>query len=214
VYNEAIADYSGEAYFFFWARQHIPMPARVLASTIKDSSLLSGLASNLLTLAAAALVLGTNSLHTLALAPQQTIALQLGLLLCFGLSVGLLLFGRRVFGLALGQALQVFGLHLIRHGATLLVQLLQWVAILPHVSFDVWALFLAARLLVGRLPLANKELLFSALALSMLGLTNSAPAVLAAALVANGALMLVAHALLFVVLHARSLHASLNPFRF
>jgi hypothetical protein len=206
VYNESIADYSGEAYFFLWTRRHLSLSDRAIASAIKDSSLLSGLASNLLTLAAAALVLSSHTLQQLALlGPEATHALKLGLWLCFGLSLGILLFSRMLFALPLRAVLLVFSLHLARHVLTLGVQLAQWMVILPFVAADVWLLFLAARLLIGRLPLANKELLFSALGLSLLGLANGDPALLAAAFVANGALMLLAHIGLFALLHAGSM---------
>ena len=50
VYNELMFDYSGEAYLYLWAKDAVPGNSRGLLSTIKDVNLLSGLASNGMTL--------------------------------------------------------------------------------------------------------------------------------------------------------------------
>jgi hypothetical protein len=50
IYNEIVVDYSGEAYLYIWAKRNLALDGRKLISTIKDVNLLSGAASNLVTL--------------------------------------------------------------------------------------------------------------------------------------------------------------------
>ena len=65
-----------------------------------------------------------------------------------------------------------------------------WIVALPQIDIDTWILLGALRMVIGRLPLPNKELLFAAIAVS---LTGDASVEVAALMAAQGALHLVFH---------------------
>ncbi|WP_375404598.1 hypothetical protein [uncultured Sphingomonas sp.] len=165
VANEVLS-YSGEAYFYSWARAHAPMVAAPFGA-VKDVSILSAMAGNAVTLAlmAAAIPFGA------ALLPagwEATAGWSAAVLVLT--SLPFLVFRTRVFSLDRPALLWIFGAHGGRIlGGSLLIAL-AWEAALPGATTQTWLLLAAGRLLVSRLPLVpNKELLFANLAIMALG---------------------------------------------
>jgi hypothetical protein len=166
VSNEVLLGYSGETIFYAWARRHAQLVTAPFGA-IKDVSVLSALAGNLVTLVmliAAWPLIG-------AIAPNiygQSLLLSLGLIM--GMSVVILLFRRRVFSLPSPELRAIFGVHIIRLFITTLLSGVMWHAALPLVPLT-WLLLLATlQLLVTRLPLIpNKDLVFASLAIFLIG---------------------------------------------
>ena len=176
VSNEVLLGYSGEAYFYAWARRHAKLVAAPFGA-IKDVSILSALAGNLATLAMLALAwpLLTN------VAPQlhgQTIFVSTAVIL--GTSVAILLFRGRLFSLERAELRYAFIVHMARLVATTLLSGVMWHIALPDVSFA-WLILLATlQLLVTRLPFVpSKDLVFANLAVFLIGHDNSATMVVA-----------------------------------
>jgi hypothetical protein len=176
VSNEVLLGYSGEAYFYAWARRHAKLVAAPFGA-IKDVSILSALAGNMATLAMLALAwpLLTN------VAPQlhgQTIFVSTAVIL--GTSITILLFRGRLFSLDRSSLRYVFGIHVARLAATTLLSGIMWHIALPGVSFH-WLILLATlQLLVTRLPLVpSKDLVFANLAVFLIGHDNAIAVVVA-----------------------------------
>jgi hypothetical protein len=82
----------------------------------------------------------------------------------------ILLFSRRVFTLERTQLWWIFGIHILRLSAGVLLCALLWFIILPGPHFGFWLVLSMIRLLVGRLPfLPNKEALFAVIAVFLVG---------------------------------------------
>ena len=166
IANEVVLGYSGEAYFYAWARSHAKFVAAPFGA-VKDVSILSAIAGNALTLAmiAIALPVGRN------LIPPEMMGYVYGsLAVVIGMSLPFLIFSKRVFSLNRRQLWWVFGAHIVRAilGSTCLA--LAWHFALPSVSIGVWAFLSAGRLLFSRLPLLpNKDLLFANFAILFIG---------------------------------------------
>lgn len=166
IANEVVFGYSGEAYFYAWARARASLVAAPFGA-VKDVSILSAIAGNVITLLllAAALPLGRGLLtHEQFRTGLWSTAL---LLL---ISAPFLLFSRRVFSLPRRSLWEVFGIHCARlvTGSTLIA--LAWHFALPGVPLGVWLFLAAGRLLVSRLPLVpNKDLLFASFAIILIG---------------------------------------------
>ena len=166
VSNEILLGYSGEAYFYGWARRHAKMTAAPFGA-IKDVSILSAVAGNLMTLAMLAFawpVIGE-------IAPEfhgRTVALSAALII--GLSLALLAFRHRIFSLPAADLRMIFAVHTGRLLLTTLLSGLMWHSALPDVSTG-WLVILATlQLLVTRLPLIpNKDLVFASIALFFIG---------------------------------------------
>jgi len=165
IANEVVFGYSGEAYFYAWARARAAAAAPFGA--VKDVSILSAIAGNAITLAmiAVALPLGRGLLS----ADQfRTVLGSTGVVVAT--SLPFLLFSRRVFSLPRRRLWWVFGIHCLRllAGSTLIA--LAWHFALPNVTVGMWLFLSAGRLLVSRLPLVpNKDLVFANVAILLIG---------------------------------------------
>lgn len=166
IYNELVLGYLGEAWFYTWSRKRPELVAAPFGA-VKDVAILSALAGNLVTLA---LIMALWPLVRETIIGEGTRTLVLALAPVVLISLGVLLFGRRVFSLDRAALAFVTGVHLLRIVGRNALLALVWHLALPAVPV-VWWLYLATlRLLISRLPLvANKDAIFAGLALLVLG---------------------------------------------
>ena len=190
VYNYAVLSYSGEAYMAFWARRRLDLRDRVIFSTIKDSNILSGLASNSFTVIMLAIFFLTGQLSIITDAdPDYKSYLLLAVLVGVILVPVVLKFRKHIISLSPDVAKKVFLIHLTRLVLLLLLQTLQWSVVLPDVPFNMWLLFLTAQLVLTRVPfLPNTDLLVAGLGLTLMGYVDAPQATLASMFLAAGAL--------------------------
>lgn len=184
VSNEILLGYSGEVYFYAWARQHAKLVAAPFGA-IKDVSILSALAGNIVTLVmlAAAWPLVTS------VAPAvhgKTVIASSGFVLCISLII--LAFRGRLFSLDRRSLNFVFAIHIARLIATTLLAGMLWHMAMPTVPL-LWLVMLATlQLLVTRLPFVpSKDLLFANLAVFLIG--NDAEVALVVTMIATALVM-------------------------
>lgn len=193
IANDLVVNYTGEAYFYGWARAHARFVTAPFAA-IKDVSILSAIAGNALTLIMLAIAL---PLSKGLLSPQQWRTALWSTVLLIGLSLPFIIFSRRVFSLPRRQLWEVFGLHCGRVVTSSGLTALAWHFALPSVSAVMWFFLAAARLLVSRLPLLSttqKEVTFFTFATLLVGQHESIKQLIAffaaSTILANGALLL------------------------
>lgn len=166
IANEVIFSYSGEAYFYSWARANARMVAAPFGA-VKDVSILSAMAGNAATLALMAVSIPLGH----ALLPDgmtETIAWSAAIVVA--MSLPFLVFSRRVFTLDRPTLWWIFRAHCLRLLAGSVLIALAWHAAMPAVPAAMWLFLAAGRLLVSRLPLLpNKDLLFANLAILVIG---------------------------------------------
>lgn len=186
VLNEIVLGYLGEAKFYAWARTRLQMQTAPFAA-IKDVSILSAMAGNVMTLIM--LAAAWPLLHSSAIGLDlRSSFLSLGVVLASSFVV--LLFRRMLFSLPARELWFISCVHVARIVVSLLLTALMWHLVLPEVGVSTWLLLATLRMLVSRLPLvANKELVFATLALFMLG----SEAQLASMLAMVAGLVLVTH---------------------
>lgn len=164
--NEVLISYSGEVYFYLWARKRSDLTAAPFGA-IKDVNILSALAANLVALLLLALTYPFVSQLNLGAYTDASVICAAAILL---MSFVILLFSRRVFTLERTQLWWIFGIHILRLSAGVLLCALLWFIILPGPHFGFWLVLSMIRLLVGRLPfLPNKEALFAVIAVFLVG---------------------------------------------
>jgi len=166
ISNETLIGYSGEAYFYAWARQRTKMIAAPFGA-VKDVMILSAMGGHAVTLAMVAIALPFG-IDLLRPGEQQTLLIAVGAILV--MTVPFLIFSRRVFSLPRGTLWWIFGVQCLRiiFGAVMLA--FAWYFALPSVSVGMWLILVAGRLLVSRLPLLpNKDPLFATFASIMIG---------------------------------------------
>ncbi|MFA5967824.1 MAG: hypothetical protein WC816_01025 [Sphingomonas sp.] len=166
IANELVLGYSGEAYFYTWARQRAPMVAAPFGA-VKDVSILSAMAGNALTLVLIALALPVG--HGL-LNHDEFVRLAGSMLIVIAMSLPFLIFSKRVFSLARSVLLWIFGVHVVRSVAGAILLALTWHFGMPDVSIGMWLILSAGRQLASRLPLVpNKDLVFANFAILLIG---------------------------------------------
>ena len=193
-----VLNYSGEAYFYAWARQRSSMVAAPFGA-VKDVSILSAVAGNMVTLAmiAVAMPLGIG-----LLTEQQLHNAIWSIVGVFGMSLPFLIFSKRIFSLPRKMLWWIFNVHCLRLIAGSVLTALAWHFGLPTVSVGMWLLLSAARLIVGRLPLLpNKELLFATFATLLIGQDEKLTVLIAV----TAALPLLMHVVLMAIFGLSSL---------
>lgn len=214
VMNDALFSYSGHTYLLVWAANRLGIrfdpnappptlgrgdgpgvdPSASPFAAVKDMAVTSGLAGNLATLVLLVLALSMDGASVLGAAiDPRTLKLLLwsfgGLIL---LNIGILLFRNRVLSLPVAENLYAFRWHMFRVLAVQALLVASWAVALPGIDAETWFLLGALRMVIGRMPVPNKEILFAAIAVS---LTGDASLDVAALMAAQGALHLIFHAI-------------------
>ncbi|WP_159753841.1 hypothetical protein [Sphingomonas sp. 8AM] len=166
IANDILIGYSGDAYFYAWARARLDMVTAPFGA-VKDVTIVSGITGNVtaLLLGAVALPLGYQ-----LIGPEIVEAMIWSLVFATALSLALILFSRRVFSLPRRDLWFIFWIDLLRIGGTCVTIALAWAWAIPSVSVGMWLFLVAGRQLVSRLPfLPNKDLLFANFAILVIG---------------------------------------------
>lgn len=185
--NNSVLGYSGDLYFYLWARARLRLPDRQLLAGIKDSSVLSGLAGTLATLALVAgfAATGQGGVFGTVLRGHERglVAGAIGAVLAVPLAWR---FRKLIVHIPARLAVTVFGIHGLRVVLTIVLQALQWWVGLPEVPMATWLLFLTIQAVIGQLPLLpNRELLFLAVSLELVRGAGVASTALSALMVAT-----------------------------
>lgn len=177
ISNEVLLGYSGELYFYTWARRRaslggVDAPAGAIATgapfgAIKDVTILSALVGNFVTLVVFLIAYPTLGTLNLGLS-GKTLLTSIAVLL--GSSLVVMVLRGRVFSLPRAQLVFVAAMQLVRVvGATGLLAVM-WSLVLPTVPFVYWLMLTSLRLLISRLPLVpNKDVVFAGVAVLIVG---------------------------------------------
>jgi hypothetical protein len=166
IANDVVLGYSGEAYFYAWARQRTKMVAAPFGA-VKDVTILSAMAGNAITLALLALALPLAS-ELLTPAQFKTGLTAAGVIVA--MSLPFLVFSRRVFSLQRRELWWVFMIHCLRLVGGSLFIAIAWHFAMPSIALGTWILLAAARMLVSRLPFVPaKDVLFANFAILLIG---------------------------------------------
>ncbi len=188
VVNELVLGYSGEVYFYSWARRHAALTGSPFGA-IKDVAILSAIVGNVTTLALVAIAAPV----IVPFMDQQSFGIETGLLgwsfACVVVTtLAPMLFGRRVFSLARGDRWFIAGVHLARTIVMVALTALLWHLVLPHQPIVWWLMLSVWRQLLSRLPfLPNRDVVFAAAAVFMIG---PEPAIVALMTMMAGVLVL------------------------
>jgi len=166
VANELVLGYSGELYFYAWARRHSRLTAAPFGA-VKDVTVLSALTGNAATLLL--LVLAFPIWNEIGLARTGS-AMTLSVVFVLLTSIAMLLLRARLFTLPRRELWVVAAIHT---GRILLVTGLTawlWHLCLPAVGVAWWILLATLRSLLSRLPfLPNKDVAFAGIAIFLVG---------------------------------------------
>ncbi|KQN24785.1 hypothetical protein ASE86_00315 [Sphingomonas sp. Leaf33] len=166
IANEVVVGYSGDAYFYVWARARMKMVAAPFGA-VKDVTILSAVAGNLITLA---MVVVSLPIARGLMSPDMFKMVAGSAAVTLAISLPFIVFSRRVFSLPRRMLWWIFNMHSLRLAFGSLMIAVAWAFAMPDVTLGMWLFLAAARLLVSRLPLVpNKDLLFANFAILLIG---------------------------------------------
>ena len=168
IANEAVVGYSGDAYFYAWARTRATMVAAPFGA-VKDVSILSAISGNIMTLAMTALALP----FALEVLPERYYTgLFVGIPVVIAMCLPFLIFSRKVFSLDRKTLWWIFWVHAARLTAGCVLIAFAWHFGMPGVGIGAWLILSAVRMLVSRLPFVNKDLVFTTMTTAIIGAGN------------------------------------------
>ena len=172
--NTFMLDYSGEAFFYFWAQRNLTLPPGMLVHGIKDSNLLSGGAGLAMVWILGLILLVTGGLHIPVIPGQTWLYVLIGVV-PFVLCGALFLVNRKVTVLSRRQLATVFAIHFLRASFVLLIEFGLWWLSGALTSAVACVQFVALRQVITRLPLVpNKDLIFVGVGIAAAGITRAA----------------------------------------
>ncbi|WP_417450983.1 hypothetical protein [Kordiimonas sp.] len=178
--NDVIIGYSGEAFFLLWAKQNIGVTMKAAFNVVKDNNLISAAVSAVAALIIAVFFMLSDQLGLLTQHAPDTLPILIG-----AASFGILLvpffvfFGHHIITLSKPQVLRIATLHGARIVVFESLLVIQWSIVIPDIPIGVWVGFIAARMVLTRIPLLpNKDLILLGLAVTLSEyLPNAATAV-------------------------------------
>jgi len=189
VTNALLPSYSGEVYFYAWARERTELTGAPFGA-IKDVAILSALTGNLATL----LMLGAVYIWFGDLLREAHFGTQVKV---FAASIGfvalsslvMMIFRSRLFSLPRKELWFVSAVVMLRIIANTFFIALLWHLIMPEIELGWWVLVSTIKLLLTRLPFVpNQEGLFASVAILLIG--NDQPLTKLVAAIAIGTLVL------------------------
>lgn len=181
--NTFMLDYSGEAYFFLWAQQHVRLPMPRIAHGIKDSNLLSGGAGLAMVFILCAILLASGGLHVPVLPGSKYLYVLVGAFPLVACAV-LILGHRKVTVLSRRELAMVFAIHFARACVVLAIEFGLWQLSGALPGWVASLQFVALRLVITRLPVVpNKDLIFVGAGLAAAGAAHAAVTPVATVLV-------------------------------
>lgn len=182
--NNIMLDYSGEAYFYLWARKNLDLKNGILLHAVKDTNILSAGAGLVMVWLMLLALLAGHVVTVPSFMPTKIWTLvgvgSLPAVFCLALILG----GRKVTSLSRTDMAKTFGIHVLRSITALLLEFALWYLSGVLSSAQACMEFVALRLLVTRLPLIpNKELVFVGVGIAAAGLLNASTSGVAAVLV-------------------------------
>lgn len=186
VYNKDVMGYSGEVYFYTWARKRIALSDVEILKDIRDQNIISSVASTVIAVVLVTFFLYGGQLTITDLVGEANVTYMIG----GGVVIAVLtLIGIRLrkylFSMVLKTALLIFALQCVRLVAGQALQIGQWAVAMPEVPLRVWFTYAAMSLIISRIPvIPNRDLLFLGAGVGLSSVVHISSAGVASMLVA------------------------------
>lgn len=171
VYNKDVLGYSGEFYFFAWAKTTLDLSGSEIFKIIKDNNIISSVASTLLSIALLSIFLFTDQIKIMEWIANQNQMYFIGGGLFLVLIIFIFVkFRHYVISMPIKTAYQIFGIQIVRLLLVQTVNLLMYIIVLPDIPLYIWFTYLAIEIILSRIPfLPNRDLIFASISISIAG---------------------------------------------
>lgn len=164
--NDLLVGYSGELYFYTWARRRADISGAPFGA-IKDVAILSAIAGNVVTLILFALAYPVLGRVDLGIQPHVAL---LAVIIIVGPSLLALTLRGHLFSLPGAETRFVLKVHFVRLISVIALTILLWHFALPDVPLRWWMTLASLQILVSRLPLVpNKDVVFAGICILLIG---------------------------------------------
>lgn len=190
VYNKDVIGYSGEVYFFIWAKKNLHKRGAEVFKIIKDNNIISSVASTLVSFGLLAAFIFTDQIKIIDwLTGQNRFYLIAGALFVVVLVLLFIRFRHYVISMPLKTAYKVFGIQIFRLLLIQVINLLMFYIVLPEVPLHIWFTYIAVSIILSRIPfLPSKDFIFAGIGISMAGSLPIPQDAIAGIMIALGAL--------------------------
>lgn len=187
VYNTSVANYSGEVFFFAWAKKTLRLDNKELFGIIKDNNIISSVASTLV-------AFGLLFIFMLGgfLPIEQLFGHIDNRYYLFGIPLVLIVllvvyrFRNTLFSLSFKEGLVLLTIYSSRFLLIQVLNVAMWKSALPHIPFYVWITFVSINLLLSRIPfLSNTNLIFMGIGMELSGALAIAESEVAGVMIAE-----------------------------
>lgn len=171
VYNKDVLGYSGEVYFFVWAKKTLHLSGTEIFKIIKDNNIISSVASTLFSIGLLSTFLFTDQIKIIEFIANQNQTYFIASVLVVIIVVFLFVkFRHFVISMPLKTAYRIFGIQLVRLFLVQTINLLMYYVVFPEVAFYVWFTYIALEIILSRIPfLPNRDLIFAAMSIALAG---------------------------------------------
>ncbi|HKJ47217.1 MAG TPA: hypothetical protein VJ991_15395 [Balneolales bacterium] len=199
VYNQDVMGYSGEVYFYFWARKNIDIKEIEILKTIKDNNIISSASSTLVAFGLLGVFLLTGQIRLLDFLHIHNIWYLYGGIALFLIVIIILIrFRHYIISMPFKTAGTIFSIHVFRLLLGQSLQIIQWHLILPNIPLYVWFTFVAVQIMMSRIPfLPNRDLIFFGASLKLTQMMHVPTAAIAAIMLANSVFGKIMNVVLF-----------------
>jgi len=178
IMNAEVLGYSGEVYFFAWIKNKIQIKSRKIVETVRDYNIISAGSTNIISilLLIGYLIFGRLELSHL-MGDLNLLYFGAGLVIVIIFFALAYRFRKYLFSTSLNMTLFVGGMHMLRMLSGLFIQIILWSVAIPEVPLHIWITYTALAVIVSRIPISNKQLIFVGLGVSMsdnLGISEAA----------------------------------------
>ncbi len=190
VLNNDVLGYSGEAYFYLWARRETNLGTGTVLRTVKDNVLISSVASTSVAFGLLAVFFLTGQIELLRqYLPSEAYTLGAGVAVLIILVSVVVAFRRSILSLP-SSLLWLFAAgHFARFILNNGFQVTQWAVVIPEVSAGTWITLLALYIVIQQVPFVpSRGLVFMSAGVGLSGPLQIPEAPLASMLLAQSLL--------------------------
>jgi len=169
VYNTDLLGYSGEVYFYMWARKNLSLENREIFMIIKDNNIISSIASTIVAFTLLSVFFFTGQIRILEwIVDQNQAYFWGGIVITILIAFLFIKFRQFVITMPLKKAYQIFGIQMFRLTLLHTMNVLMYYVVIPDAPLYVWFTLISVEIILSRIPfLPNRDLIFVGMSIGL-----------------------------------------------
>lgn len=190
IYNKDVLGYSGEVYFYLWARKALDITDSEILKTVKDNNIISSVASTLVAIGLLSIFLFTDQIVIVDwIANQNQAYFWGGAIFLVVLVLMLIKFRHQVISMPMNTAFSIFGIQTFRLVLGQAVNVLMYYVVMPDTPLYIWFTLLSVEIVLTRIPfIPNRDLIYVGMSIGIAEGLDVSTSAIAALMVTKGVL--------------------------